>query len=128
MRKTRFAKGKSRPRHVPGRMNVTEAAYAEVLGERLASGEILGFMFEPFRIKLANNTHYCPDFMVQMADLTIEFHEVKACMASGKFLTEDASWIKLKVAAEMYPMFGFFRCGRLPKKAGSGWIIEDVTA
>jgi hypothetical protein len=109
-------------------MNVTEAAYAEVLKERVRTGEIVGFMFEPVRLRLSRGTHYCPDFLVQMADGTLEFHEVKACMSSGKFLTEDASWIKLKVAAEAYPMFGFFRCGRLPKKSGGGWVIEAVGA
>lgn len=126
MRNTRFVKGRARPTHVPGQMNKTEQAYADKLKEMLESGEILDYMFEPVRLRLSHNTHYCPDFMVQMADGTMAFHEVKACMASGQFITEDASWIKLKVVAEMYPMFWFCRCGRLPKKAGGGWRIEAV--
>jgi hypothetical protein len=103
-------------------MNQTEAAYAEELQLQLLAGEILGYQFEPMKLRLAKNTSYSPDFLVQLADSTLEFREVKACRASGAFLAEDDAMVKIKVAAEMYPMFGFVMCGKLPRKAG--WKFE----
>lgn len=80
--------------HVTGRMNKTEAAYAEHLTR---AG--LEWKFEAMKLRLADRTWYCPDFLVIDRDLA--FHEVK-----GGFIREDA-WIKFKVAREQFPMFRF---------------------
>ena len=117
----RWQRAKARPRSVLGQMNKTEAAYAEVLSERILLGEIAGYQYEPLKLRLADNTFYTPDFMVQTSGGEIEFHEVKACMSSGKMLCEDDAKVKIKVAAEAFPMFGFVMAGKLPKKAGGGW-------
>jgi len=122
MRPNKWNRARARKQHVPGQMNGTEAAYAEVLAGELLAGEILGYQFEPMKFRLAKNTSYSPDFMVQLSDGTLEFREVKACRASGAFLAEDDAMVKIKVAAEMYPMFGWVMCGKLPRKAG--WKIE----
>jgi hypothetical protein len=106
-------------------MNQTEAAYSRYLDERMQLGEIVGYRFEAYKLRLADNTHYTPDFVVQLPDGTIEIHEVKACRASGGFLCEDDAKVKIKVAAEMYPEFVFVMCGRLPKKAGGGWKFHE---
>ena len=122
MRTHNWTRARARPRsHVPGRMNRTEAAYSEILEARRLAGEITGWMFESLRFRLADNTHFCPDFVVQMIDGTFEVHEVKACRSSGGFLIEDDASVKIKVAAEMYPWLGWQLCGQLPKKAGGGW-------
>lgn len=115
-----YGKGRSQPKRVG--MNKTELAYAEFLRERKMLGEVLDYEYEPVTFSLAKNTRYTPDFLVVMADLTIEIHEVKACRASGAFLCEDDARAKWKIAAEKNWMFTFRMCGKLPKNAG--WRIE----
>ena len=104
-----------RPRHVPGKMNKTEAAYAARLDVLKAAGEI-DYLFESVKFRLADNTHYTPDFFVVCED-HFEVHEVKG------FWRDDAR-VKWKVAAEQYPWFRFVAARVLPKKQGGGWKIE----
>lgn len=86
-------------------MNKTEERYAEVLDARLAAGEIIWWKYEPIAFRLAERKcFYHPDFMVMLADGTIEIHETK-----GGFTREDAQ-IKLKVAASLFPFFVFRKC------------------
>lgn len=80
-----------------GGMNKTENAYAEHLAARQQAGEVLWFAFEALRLRLAEKTFYNPDFAVQLADLSLEVHEVK-----GHW--EDDARVKIKVAAAMYPL------------------------
>ena len=100
-------------------MNKTEAEYAQMLEARRVSGEILWWVYEAVTLKLADNTRYTPDFLVMLADGTLEIHETK-----GGFIREDG-WLKLKVAAGMFP-FRFFLCQKQAKKAGGGWTIRRV--
>jgi hypothetical protein len=88
-----------RPRHTPGKMNKTEEKYAAYLELRKRSGEIIRWVFEPFKLRLADNTFYHPDFMVVTAE-QIEIHEYK-----GHW--EDDARVKIKVAAELFPEFQF---------------------
>lgn len=122
------ARARRRTRHVPGVMNKTEAAYSAVLDVMKAAGEIDLWRFESVRLKLAKNTYLTIDFYVVRPDGLIEFHEVKACRSDGKFLIEDDARVKIKVAAELYPEFGFLLAGKLPLKAGGGWRYEAVGA
>lgn len=98
---------KHRVRHEPGTMNKTESAYAEFLKIRQLAGEIIGFRFESYKLRLADKTWFTADFMVQLDDGLIELHEVKASDRNGKTLIEDDAAVKLKVAAELYPEFQF---------------------
>jgi hypothetical protein len=82
-------------------MNKTEAAHAADLEMRKRIGEIQDYLWEPLRLKLAPDCTYEPDFLVLMADRTIEFHEVK-----GGFITDDGL-VKVKVAAQRFPFFRF---------------------
>lgn len=111
----RFAKA---TRREPGKMNKTEAAYAQVLEQRRLAGNIVWWAYEAITFKLAPDTRYTPDFVVQLHDDTMEVHETKG------FMRED-SWIKLKVAAEKFP-FRFFLVRQVPKKDGGGWDIKEV--
>jgi len=122
----RRARAKSSYRRKPGEMNKTELAYSEYLDDLVERGEILGYLFEPIKLRLAPLTYLTPDFLVVSLDGTLDFHEVKACMSDGRFLCEDDAKVKIKVAAEMYPMFGFVLCGKLSKKTGGGWRFEQV--
>lgn len=100
-----------------GKMNKTEAAYAEHLKMKQAAGEILWWRFEGLKFRLADNTFYTPDFAVLCADGTLEAHEVKG------YWQDDAK-VKIKIAAEMYPL-RFVAIYARPKKDGGGWRMEE---
>lgn len=100
-----------------GKMNQTEAAYAEHLRVLQHAGEILWFRFEGIKLRLADNTFYTPDFAVLAADGVMELHEVKG------FWQDDAR-AKIKIAADQYP-FRFIAVRVRPKKDGGGWAVEE---
>ena len=100
-----------------GQMNKTEAAYAQHLEARKAVGEILWYRFEGVKLRLADNTFYSPDFVVMLADGSLECHEVKG------FWQDDAR-VKIKVAADQYPM-RFIAVKVRAKKNGGGWDVEE---
>ena len=94
------ARAEARDGELPERMNKTERRYLlEVLEPQRRSGQIREIWFESVNLRLGENTHYRPDFMVITAYNRIEFHEIK-----GAFIREDAM-IKFKAAARMYPCF-----------------------
>jgi hypothetical protein len=93
-----------RPSPKPHRMNKTELDYADILVRLQLTKQIVKFAYEPIKLRLAENTTYTPDFEVVRPDGSIEFHEVK-----GGFIREDA-WLKLKIAAELFPEFTFYLC------------------
>lgn len=103
---------KGNPRD-PG-MNKLEAAYAKHLDALKHAGEVIWWKYEAVGLRLADRTFYHPDFMVMLADGTIEIHETKG------FMQEDAN-VKLKVAASSFP-FVF----RLVKKKKGEWDIRVV--
>jgi len=96
-----------------GRMNKTEAAYAELLAARVHVGEILEFKFESIKLRLADRTWYTPDFALVLPDGAREIHEVKG------HWTDDAR-VKVKVAAELYPYYRFIAVRRVRGE----WIRE----
>ena len=51
-RKFKRAKARSRPQ--PGTMNLTEKAYAHLLELRRLAGEIVGYRFEAYKLRLAD--------------------------------------------------------------------------
>jgi hypothetical protein len=79
-----------------GKMNGTEAKYAQHLSDLRMAGEILWYGFEAVKLRLADNTFYTPDFAVMAKDGVIEMHEVKG------FMRDDAA-VKIKVAASAFP-------------------------
>ena len=95
-----------------GRMNQTEAAYAAHLEARKQAGEVQGYWFEAWKLRLADSTFYSPDFIVLLADGQLQAHEVKG------FWTDDAR-VKIKVAAALHPL-AFVAV----KKSKSGWDFE----
>lgn len=110
-----FAKGRT-TRRKPGTMNKTEERYSRVLEDRKRAGVILEYWYERWTFKLADDTRYTPDFMVQLLDGTIEAHEVKGFM-------EDHARVKIKVLPEMFPV----RCvvvRERAKKDGGGWEVK----
>lgn len=83
-------------------MNKGEASYAAVLDQRIADGHVTAWWFEFITIRLADDTHYRPDFLVMLPDGTLEIHEVKGRKGDSFYATED-SWPKIKIAAEVAP-------------------------
>ena len=101
-----------------GQKNKTEEAYElEVLKPAMQDGSISWYRFEGIKLRLADNTFYTPDYCVMRSDGTMEMHEVKG------FWQDDAR-VKIKVAADMYPL-KFIAVKRQAKKNGGGWSIEE---
>jgi hypothetical protein len=109
----KWARGKAQPRRERGVMNKTEAAYAVYLTGLFSIGEILGWQFESVTLTLGAKCRFTPDFFVQNADGSLDFHEVKGTTkskATGRetaYKTDDAG-VKIKVAAQQYQMFRFY--------------------
>lgn len=108
IKSNRFARYRKREK---GERNKTEAAYEAHLEQLKKAGEIQGYMFEPIKLRLADNTYYIPDFLVFAADGVVELHDTKGStkktMTDGSKVsapwTEEDAKIKMKVIAEMYP-------------------------
>lgn len=97
-----------------GTMNKTEAEYGAVLD---ADPTVVWKKFEGFKLRLADNTFYTPDYAVMRADGALECHEVK-----GHW--EDDARVKIKVAASLYP-FRFIAVTKRAKKDGGGFAQEE---
>lgn len=104
-----------------GQMNKTEAAYAAHLDALKHDGQVLWWVFESVKLKLAMNTHLTVDFAVLRADGRLEMVDVKGCRA----IVQDDANAKIKIAAALFP-FAFFMV--YPKKAkdGGGWEVEEI--
>lgn len=113
-RNQRVPKAKGRRPANPEGMNKLERSYSELLEAKRLKGEILAWYYEAFNLKLAPKTHYRPDFLVMMADSSLEIHETKG------FWRDDAR-VKIKAAAAMYPMFRFIAIQR----KGGYWQVEE---
>lgn len=101
-----------------GVMNKTEEAYAAYLEQQKYAGQVLWYKFEGIKLRLANKTFYTVDFFVMPVSRELEAHEVKG------FWTDDAR-VKIKVAADMYPVFKFVAIKKAAKSDGGGWSLEE---
>ena len=117
MRPIRFGKASGRPRKTG--KNLLEKEYGDYLEQRHRAGEVLWYDFESIKVRLADNTFYTPDYLVMLADGTLEAHECK-----GHW--EDDARVKIKVAAERYP-FRFIAITKAKKKDGGGWRFEQFS-
>jgi hypothetical protein len=77
-------------------MNKTEQARALDLESMKRAGIIVAWWYERWTFKLADDTRYTPDFVIQRPDGSLEVEEVKG------FWRDDAR-VKLKVFVEQYP-------------------------
>lgn len=99
-----------------GQMNQTEAEYGKHLELLKIAGEVSWYKFEGMKFRLADNTFYTPDFAVMLSDGALQAHEVKG-------FWEDDAKVKIKVAADMYPI-EFIAVKKRSKKDGGGFSIE----
>ena len=111
-------------------MNSVEKKYSETLFYRKVAGDIIDYMWEPFKLVLVhgvkgarNEMSYKPDFLVVTPE-RFELHEVKIAWKKGdKLVTgwqEDAK-LKVKMAAEKFPWFKFV-CVTLK---GKKWVYQE---
>lgn len=82
------------------RMNGLEARYAGRLEAMKRGGKLVCWKFEEIKLRMADGTFYTPDFFIMLPDGSVGFHETKG------FWRDDAR-AKIKIAAELYPMFFF---------------------
>jgi len=121
-KKGKFAEGKIN--NSQSEMNNSERKYSELLAIRKIAGEIELWKYEAIKLRLADKTYFIPDFFVMLSNLRLQFHEVKVkwkVKGKEKVHYEDDARVKIKVAAEMYPMFQFIGC-YLGK---DGWEYEE---
>lgn len=79
-----------------GKMNKTEAAYAQKLEVLKQTGKVLWYAFDQINLRIAEKCFYKVDFFVMTDKGELEAHEVK-----GKW--EDDALVKIKVAAAIFP-------------------------
>jgi len=79
-----------------GKMNKTEALYAQELERQKMAGEILAWWFEAINLRIGENCFYKPDFLVMMKSGLLELRETKGWM------TDDAL-VKIRAVSEKYP-------------------------
>lgn len=122
------AKGQRR-RHVPGEMNKTEARFlAEYIQPRIHLGEFVDYWFEEWKFKLAKDTYYSPDFVIQRADGHLFLVDVKGTTRikrkdgskAERAYAEDDALVKIKVMPLRFP-FPIFIAYR--SKSGE-WVME----
>jgi hypothetical protein len=111
----------SKPRRIPGLMNATEKEYAGMLDARISRGEVACYWYERMTLKLGADLRYTPDFLVLMADGSLEVHETK-----GPLVRDDAL-AKLKMAADAYP-FRFWMIQKQAKKLGGKWEFREIVS
>lgn len=92
-----FSRFKANPRRVPGRMNRLETSYAALLDNRKHKGEILAWWFEAVAFRVGERCFWHPDFLVMLADGTLEIHDTKG-------FTKDDATVKARAVAAKFPM------------------------
>lgn len=103
-------------------MNKTEQAWSEVL---TADDDVYRWWFEPFSLRLSHPdggmpATYTPDFLVLLKDGSTYVDDVKGGMV------DNASVVRIKCAAELYPLWRFRLVTKQRKKDGGGFKIKEV--
>jgi hypothetical protein len=99
--------------------NKLETEFRQRLELAKRDGQLVDYGYERITLKLAHDTRLTPDYDAITSDGRLSFFEVK-----GPHQWED-SWVKLKVAAALYPHFAFHLCKK-PRELGGHWDIRKV--
>lgn len=94
-------------------MNKTEQLRAIDLESMKRTGQIAAWWFEKWTFKLANDTRFTPDFVIQKPDGSLEVEEIKG------FWRDDAR-VKIKVFVEQFP----FPTRAYSKASNGSWDVE----
>ncbi|MBR8344678.1 hypothetical protein [Burkholderia ambifaria] len=89
-------------------------AYGALLATMRSIGRVLWFRANPIKLRLADETYYCPNFAVMVASGHLEMHHVIDA-ANNEPLTT------VKIAAEQFP----FRFVAVHRDDSCGWKFEE---
>lgn len=106
---------KGNPRRTPGKMNRLEASYAEVLDNRKRTGEVAAWWFEAVAFRVGERCFWHPDFMLMLADGTIEIHDTKGW-------AKDDAVVKARAVARAYP----FQVYHVTYTKKGGWKWQSM--
>ena len=113
------------PAPKPPKMNLTEQRLEQHLANQKLAGEILWYKMHGFGIRLADNTFFYPDAMVMEKDRSISIYDAKGQnRKTGKGLWKDDAKVKIKIAAELYPIF---RWRGISHSKKNGWVVEEYS-
>lgn len=115
--------GTARPRSTRGVMNRTEARVAAYLEREKAEGRVIAYYFDALSIRLADATHYRPDFVVLLRHFLGDDDILRVVILEAKGHWEDDARAKFKIAAQQYPHFTFIACRRLKKGETPRWSL-----
>lgn len=104
-----------------GERNKTEAEY-ELLLE--TNPDVVWYQFEPFTLRLSHPpsgqpAKYTPDFLIVMRDGTTFVDDVK-----GSGPDSDAAIVRVKCAAEQFPIWTFRIAKKRRKRDGGGFDLR----
>src|SRR5262245_57605362 len=97
--------------------NKLEARFDSHLGWLLAHGRILGYRFEPLKLRLGGRCWYKIDFVARRRDGTLAGIELK-----GGYIWDDAK-VKLAVAPVIFPLMDYY----IVRADGPRWDVRPVT-
>lgn len=123
---TTRAKAKPKPpAHKTGEMNGVEISFSAHLEDLRREGLVKTWDFESIKFRLADSTHYTPDFAVVDQDDRLILYEVKAWWKATAKRKEGPRWeddarVKIKVAAKMFP----FEFRAAAQKPNGEWHVE----
>lgn len=122
-RRSRFELLSRGLRRTRGEMNRTESAYATWLD---AQEDVARWWFEPFTLRLSHPAEgqpakLTPDFLVLRVDGRTYVDDVK----SGG-LDDNAAIVRMKAAAELYPLWVFRLVRPVRKRDGGGFHVVEV--
>jgi hypothetical protein len=95
-------------------MNRLEESYSRHLDLRKAAGEVAEWWFEGLAFRIGERCFWHPDFLVQLADGTLELHDTKG------FVQDDAT-VKARAVAGKYP-FDVFHVKRIK----GHWVLKQM--
>jgi hypothetical protein len=97
------SRGTLRSRRKPGERTKVEQKYELHLEARKQAGEVQWYWYELCKFRLADRSYWTPDYMVLLADGTLEAHECKGRSGDGPWMEEDAR-LKARFAGETLPV------------------------
>ena len=109
-----------------GEMNKTEARYAAELDAMVRQGTLVRYWFEPFSLRLSQPpkgqpARYTPDFLLLYPDGRTVVVDVK-----GSGLDDKAAVVRIKCAAEHFPLWEFWIVKQKLERDGGGWKTSEV--
>ncbi len=90
-----------KPASGPKFKSKAEARYADILDNQKRRNIIRDWSYEGVTLKLADGVRYTPDFLVTENDGRMTLIEIKGHM-------REAARVRLKVAVDRYPGFGWY--------------------